>query len=187
MMLRDHTQRCEWTSRIQLAARINDNCAEVTENLQHKWHSQAVKTNSDEGRLCAFLDFNYIHRESCVGIKPIEHSESRYDCKGKQHYGNRVSVNNVTNFKKAPTCVFCKGDDWISRCDKFKKKPAEERNFFVKDKRLCFNCLSDSHLLRQSKSNLKCRECNKSHHTLLHRQRAENNQKEKLTSSDGEQ
>ena len=157
----------------------------LPEYLQHKWRSQAVKINSDEGRLCTFLDLTkFIERAALesnlpvFGVKPTERFASRHDSNEKKHYGNRASVNNVTNSKKAPMCVICKGDHWISRCEKFRNKSAEERNILVKDKRLCFNCLSDKHLFRQCKSNLKCRECNRSHHTLLHRKRAENSQKE---------
>ena len=42
----------------------------LLEYLQHKWRSQAAKINSDEGRLCTFLDltrFRFIER---AGLEP---------------------------------------------------------------------------------------------------------------------
>ena len=38
---------------------------------------------------------------------------------------------------------------------------------FVKARRLCFNCFS-SHQVRQCNSRMRCRECGKNHHTMLH-------------------
>ena len=51
------------------------------------------------------------------------------------------------------------------------KTPAE-RNNFVSDNKLCFNCLSMGHQLNDCKSDFRCREdnCNRKHHTLLHQE-----------------
>ena len=51
------------------------------------------------------------------------------------------------------------------------KTPAE-RNNFVSDNKLCFNCLSKGHQLNDCKSDFRCREdnCNRKHHTLLHQE-----------------
>ena len=57
-------------------------------------------------------------------------------------------------------------------CKDFLAKTPAERNNFVSDNKLCFNCLSKGHQLNDCKSDFRCREdnCNRKHHTLLHQE-----------------
>lgn len=53
----------------------------------------------------------------------------------------------------------------------FKSKSPKERNDFVKQHKICFNCISSSlHNPRKCKSVIRCKVegCGKAHHTLLH-------------------
>ena len=43
-----------------------------------------------------------------------------------------------------------------------------DRRKDAKDLKLCYNCLSNKHQIKECKSKVSCRECNKRHHTLLH-------------------
>ena len=46
---------------------------------------------------------------------------------------------------KQKTCPSCEQNHWLSRCERFRKQSLEERQSFVKEKRLCNNCLLPGH------------------------------------------
>ena len=50
-----------------------------------------------------------------------------------------------------------------------KKLSREKREEFVKENRLCFNCLREGHSSRYCTLTIRCKECNKRHNTVLHR------------------
>ena len=58
----------------------------------------------------------------------------------------------------------------ISECSQHTTLTVEECLKLVKQKRFCFNCLSNSHLIKDCKSKVSCRidSCNKRYQTLLH-------------------
>jgi hypothetical protein len=65
-------------------------------------------------------------------------------------------------------CPFCTGDHWPTDCDT--AKTVEERYDIAKVKKLCFNCLRKSHQASADcPSKFRCRECNRAHHTSLHK------------------
>ncbi|XP_043257967.1 uncharacterized protein LOC122400510 [Colletes gigas] len=78
---------------------------------------------------------------------------------------NRSSVNNVSVVK----CVDCSGDHMLFKCERFKAKSLDQRVSFVKQNRLCFNCLRFGHLTSECKSTNRCFLCKRTHHSLLHR------------------
>ena len=55
-------------------------------------------------------------------------------------------------------------------CDNFKGKTTDERKEYIKSERLCYNCFSKGHNLKDCKSKYHCRidNCNKKHHSLIH-------------------
>lgn len=68
-------------------------------------------------------------------------------------------------------CTLCKDTSHpLYYCEEFKALTVAERTELVKQKRLCFNCLSHGHNTRECVSTYKCKTCGKPHHTLLHRQ-----------------
>lgn len=64
-------------------------------------------------------------------------------------------------------CIYCKEDHAIFSCAGFKQLPVEDRINFVKNNRLCYNCLGN-HVAFSCQSKSKCRECSRKHHTYLH-------------------
>lgn len=69
------------------------------------------------------------------------------------------------------SCAMCHQHHPLYRCEVFKSKSPRERNDFVKQKKICFNCISSTkHNSKKCKSLIRCRVegCGKSHHTLLH-------------------
>ena len=61
-------------------------------------------------------------------------------------------------------------------CVKFKQKTAIERKNFVKEQKLCFNCLSKAHMLNECRSEFRCRVdgCRQKDHTVLHKEPLDN-------------
>ncbi len=77
-------------------------------------------------------------------------------------------------FKPAPrrqqtNCPACNEQHTLSRCTTFAAFDMDKRNQFIREKRLCLNCLADGHGCRQCPSKFFCRKCQGRHHTLLHR------------------
>ncbi|XP_065079455.1 uncharacterized protein LOC135702362 [Ochlerotatus camptorhynchus] len=68
---------------------------------------------------------------------------------------------------KSFSCIVCNQPHRIYDCEVFKRMPIEQKQDTVRKKKLCWNCLSSSHLSRDCSSK-PCRKCNEKHHTLLH-------------------
>ena len=62
-------------------------------------------------------------------------------------------------------CAFCGADHPVTQCS---ITSIEERWKIVKEKRLCFKCLSSKHQKRDCQSRTACRLCKKQHHSSLH-------------------
>ena len=77
---------------------------------------------------------------------------------------------------KTLVCYLCSQDHRIMDCVKFKQKTVVERKNFVKEQKLCFNCLSKAHMLKECQSEFRCRVdgCRQKHHTLLHKEPLDN-------------
>ena len=69
----------------------------------------------------------------------------------------------------SPSCENCNQDHKLYICPEFKAMSVAARHQFIKDKRLCFNCLHSEHQSKDCQSKFSCRECKMKHHTLLHR------------------
>lgn len=65
-------------------------------------------------------------------------------------------------------CIFCAGGHTSSNCAEFLKKQVSGRIDTARSKKLCMNCLTDSHKCAECKSKFTCKTCNKRHHTVLH-------------------
>ena len=77
---------------------------------------------------------------------------------------------NMTASEGEP-CPMCHQPHRLYQCGTFKCKSAKERNDFVKQHKICFNCISSSlHNSRRCKSTIRCKVegCGRAHHTLLH-------------------
>ena len=87
----------------------------------------------------------------------------------------RVPTQRVTSFATTATrnesCPKCSKPHPLYRCDDFKLMTPQARSEFVRDKRICFNCIcSTEHNSKTCKSLVRCRApgCGKPHHTMLH-------------------
>ncbi len=66
-------------------------------------------------------------------------------------------------------CPLCASNHSLSRCPTFLSYDPMKRQQVAKEKQHCTNCLSHNHHHKQCPSTFNCRNCNKRHHTLLHR------------------
>ncbi|XP_050523389.1 uncharacterized protein LOC126895495 [Daktulosphaira vitifoliae] len=65
-------------------------------------------------------------------------------------------------------CVFCNGSHGPSKCRMFQSASVEDRNTMVREKKICFSCLSSSHWSNRCKERRPCKHCPRMHHSLLH-------------------
>lgn len=65
-------------------------------------------------------------------------------------------------------CILCNENHSLCHCKQFTKMSITERNDYVKNKNLCFNCLSTGHSVVKCRLSMSCRICHRRHHTLLH-------------------
>jgi len=73
-----------------------------------------------------------------------------------------------TNMK----CYMCQETHPIYKCPEFLKMNVDKRIKKVGELKICKNCFRENHTLEQCKAR-KCYQCNKSHNTLLHRNKNE--------------
>jgi len=86
------------------------------------------------------------------------------------------------------TCEVCKDSHPTSQCATFKQFSNEEKYKIVKANKLCINCLSNKHMIKNCHSH-GCNICGKWHHTLLHRNKdfshGHNNRNQNLSQTQG--
>ena len=138
-----------------------------------------------------FKDFvNFVREESELANDPIfspdvlrqeRKSASREGSSRGRNFGQTKSASIVTGVTQNTAsqtqatsysqlqCPLCEriGHELI-KCFEFKKKSLEERRSIVNAKGLCFGCLKLGHFSADCQERLICKECKKSHPTLLH-------------------
>ncbi|XP_061706724.1 uncharacterized protein LOC133517425 [Cydia pomonella] len=65
-------------------------------------------------------------------------------------------------------CSYCKQNHLTYLCKDFANLDVNNRVQHVQNERLCFNCLSSKHNVKNCKSRVSCHHCQKRHHSLLH-------------------
>ena len=72
--------------------------------------------------------------------------------------------------KSKPQCPLCSDSHYLARCEHFRKMSLKNRMKFVKEKRLCNNCLTKGHFVNACTKDSFCKveECDGKHSTFLH-------------------
>lgn len=70
-------------------------------------------------------------------------------------------------------CIYCTGIHRLYMCSKFKEIQPSDRVSFVREKRLCYNCLSPYHKIDACKSRFVCQKCRRRHNTIIHLEQQE--------------
>ncbi|XP_025205862.1 uncharacterized protein LOC112602140 [Melanaphis sacchari] len=83
-----------------------------------------------------------------------------------------AATTSTSTKSKSRGCLSCdKTDHNIYQCPKFNEMSVDKRRNVVLSRKLCFACMSPSHMLDTCSSKGGCRSCSsKRHHTLLHRE-----------------
>ena len=112
--------------------------------------------------------------ETCESTKQ-NHSDKNKDNKyNRQQHSIFQMSGNIGNTNKQQfniKCWFCNNNDHkVSLCPEIKDLSYLDKVKTIKDKKLCFNCLSNTHLINKCKSKISCKVdcCKKHHHTILH-------------------
>jgi len=70
---------------------------------------------------------------------------------------------------KPKQCTVCnRGEHFVYHCPEFKLYSVHQRREYVQTHKLCFSCLSSTHMVDMCKSKYLCGKCQQRHHTLLH-------------------
>ncbi|CAB4034545.1 hypothetical protein M514_27252, partial [Paramuricea clavata] len=90
----------------------------------------------------------------------------------KEYRNNRNRPRRSLFGQHIAKCVKCDGKHRTENCTKFKELSTEDRFNFVKEKRLCFGCLEESHISRNCPQKKECGigNCKRKHHPLLHQE-----------------
>ena len=105
-------------------------------------------------------------------------TDNQHQKKDKENKSTHFPVlhhNHPTKIKKTTkTLIYyqCYQGHRIIDCVKFKQKTAIERKNFINEQKLCLNCLSKAHMLRECQLEFRCRldGCRQKHHTLTHKE-----------------
>ena len=156
-------------------------------SVREKWRKYALKENEDKDRVPNFDDFQkFLKKQAKEAINPLYGEEAF-----KHAVSNSLGVSGLsrsshnqghTSVQSEPkgdrsirgVCVKCQGSHRLYDCDQFKRMAQPDRYAFVRDNRLCYNCLSLGHGVSACRSTYKCNieGCGRRHHSLIHRDRA---------------
>ncbi|KAE9523284.1 hypothetical protein AGLY_016232, partial [Aphis glycines] len=88
-------------------------------------------------------------------------SSNVHKAKGSSSYSPKLN--------KAKHCTICnRGEHFLYRCPEFKTFSVPRRREYTRTNKLCFSCLSSTHMVDTCKSKYLCGKCQQRHHTLLH-------------------
>lgn len=85
-----------------------------------------------------------------------------------------LSSSSSSSSSKESKCAACDEDHKIWKCVRFKSKSVADREKLVREKKLCYGCLSDKHVLRNCRIKRKCDidGCDQFHSRFLHVRRS---------------
>ncbi len=154
-------------------------------HLQSRWRKEAVETLRNTG---SYPDLDLLQRFLCrvareindpvFGVlqnKPISKDSKQ---KPKPKCFSASASKDTSEAQKAapkpetykPTCSLCSKDHYLNVCVKFKDLSPDKRLDFVKENKLCYNCLKSKHTAKWclNKSSCGVQDCRRRHSKLLH-------------------
>ena len=154
-------------------------------HLQSKWADRAGSLTL-AGTEPTFMDLAGFVEEKAllantvygriVGATPDKERSSKPPPKVKPPLskGNAFAVQSEdgpqANTASILICPLCTGQHRLWKCELMKAKSPEERKSFVRQARLCDNCLGSGHMAMDCRSKMRCQVngCGWKHHTMLH-------------------
>lgn len=167
--------------------------------LQIRWRKFAADLHSNQRRMPKFEDLaNFVKVAAEEANHPVfgvasstqtndrdERARSGDKSVGRHSAGQRVLAsaqshltvtssdthsNETVSKAVVKICPKCKASHTLFACEEFKKLPPPERHQFVRDARLCWNCLNGHHIAKYCRHDSVCQVqgCGMKHATLLH-------------------
>lgn len=147
--------------------------------LQDKWRDRAValkKATGEYPELKMLVDF--VREKSDVVNDPV-YGKSKFGSKDEKSNVHENQKSQSTNFSsdvkftqgsKVYQCILCKAEHKLFYCQSFKSMKPHERLKFVRDNRLCENCLLPNHQASACRRQTVCSVpgCGKKHTRYIH-------------------
>ncbi|UYV75141.1 hypothetical protein LAZ67_12002621 [Cordylochernes scorpioides] len=152
----------------------------LPEELLTVWQRSALSGYNDEdedapqpvdGRLGSLLRFL---RREVKGEERLAYVRSGFgessNSKSARPSTTRLHVADVNKPRERnmKACLFCRGDHWLTNCQKWLAMSVQKRREVLMRHRACFKCFRVGHHGRQCWRDVECKICKKSHNTLLH-------------------
>lgn len=131
-----------------------------------KAYELQLKNVKEPQKLIEFLSFI---ESRFMAMQSVE-NENIYNKDNMTQQSNNFNANKQKNQQKnqQKTCAFCNKNHSIMECEQFLSKTPSECYEIARNKKLCINCLSNSHAKNNCRSSFGCKKCKKRHNTLLH-------------------
>lgn len=157
--------------------------------LKNRWVRLVREIRKNKGRSPQIGDLiSFVDDAAEEATDPVYGNLTRGDIKshkGSDHKGRPVSFKRPTkanysvsaNEGQTLKCPMCEGNHLLFGCEVFKAAGPEERFKFVRNAKLCFNCLKPGHLSSSCTLNRRCtvEGCGRKHTKFLHLSKKSNN------------
>ena len=145
--------------------------ARLSDKLLMRWSEYSLRMRKKE-------EPNLIHLEEWLQDRVMASRDSYLP----QNRGRNLTTLQTSSWKEASTwsCPCCKQNHLLFKCERYKEKTDNQKLSFVKQHRLCFNRLSNSHSVRECLSELLQDWVQEKHHASIHDSLSSENSKETL-------
>ncbi|XP_033122716.1 uncharacterized protein LOC117121587, partial [Anneissia japonica] len=135
--------------------------------IQSSWRDKVDQIIQKENRDVTIKDIaDFVTAKARATTHPVFGVIGSKDKNVKQNIKGINYAVEVETFQRK--CSLCSGTHWLSRCGKFKQTSVPARLEFVRQKRLCMNCLSTGHYVAVCPKPSFCKICTEKHSTFLH-------------------
>ena len=171
----DFLRQCEVASRSNVSLKVLDDdmynrllLTKLPDWLVTRWSREVHRVKQQQQRYPKFCEFvQFVCTEADIAADPVTSLHRPIDIKSKTNC-NVAPIGKVLNTVQSP-CLYCQNTNHeLQKCFKFKAISHEAKQIFIKEKGICFGCLTCGHLSRTCNKRLKCDVCQKRHPTILH-------------------
>ena len=114
-------------------------------DLSLEWSRGSTGKEKDVTYLMTFIDKQIKLRETCNSFKNVKQSATTNEVK-KSPASATTLLNNSEKKRSFPKCEFCLGIHHTHKCFSLTKIHVSERRNLLKQKGICFRCLSRGHI-----------------------------------------
>lgn len=146
-------------------------------SIYSKWNEMKMVTPTLNLRdLDTFLKNKWIYMPADMIDTEVKSSSSSANSRRNRSVMSHMVVSTNSSNSNRSSCVACGEDHRVWKCDQFKAKSVPDREKVVRDKNLCFCCLSFDHMAKDCNRKRKCNidGCEKFHSRFLHIKKNQN-------------